>query len=231
MTQLERYLDSKKNAWSPVTLKNARTMLGAYGASILASTPEEFFESIKELAPYSRKTLFIMATGYWGACNPSLPNVYALYRKANRNVFKNAYQRKALQKSYDEVRAAIEAEEDGPFRRKALQLLTGAQRWSESFTSDGTSIVGKGGKTRADLRLVLRERVAIESISYSAFRRRLAKIASVTPHALRKLALTRAAERGATAADLCEIAGWSSISPAFVYLQPRSAERLRDFLK
>lgn len=229
MKSVTEYLHSKKNAWSPVTLKNVGSTLEAYGEEILLLSPESFLERIGHLAPYSRKTLFILASGFYGWAFPNQPNVYSEYRKANRNVFKNAYQRKVIKQSYREVRQAIEASPDEAFRTKALALLTSAQRWSESEQRDGGgTLIGKGGKRRTDFGSDL---LSVETIGYHAFRRKLHALCGITPHGLRKLALTEAAERGATAADLCEIAGWSSIVTAYVYLQPANAERLKGFLK
>jgi hypothetical protein len=225
--KVEQYLLSKRNAWSESTLKNARPMLLAYGADILSLTPEQFYDSLAALGDYSKKTLFIMAAGYYAFCFPQVPNPFTAFRKDNRNVFKHAYKKKTVGTSYAAVKAALEGHDDIAFRTKALHLLSSAQRWTESATSDGSgSITGKGGKQRSDFG----HGVLSSSIGYATFRRRLADCCGITPHALRKLALTRAASRGATAADLCAIAGWSSIATAISYLQPQEKERLASFL-
>jgi len=227
---LEKYLFSKRNAWSPVTIKKVRSMLLAYGGDILSLPPDEFFEKTSHLGGYSRKTLFVWAGGYYGFAFPEKENIYLTYRKDNRNAFKNVYQKKSPSISYEEAKARLEVHPEKAFREKALALLGSAQRWTESLHRDDVYIQhirGKGGKQRSNLSAF----VKADAIPYHTFRRRLQECCGVSPHDLRKLALSRAAANGATAADLCAIAGWSSIAPAYYYLVPKDNERLKELLK
>jgi hypothetical protein len=230
MKTLETYLHSKRNAWAPSTIAAVRGTLAKHGANVEHLTPQEFFDSLDSLGEYTRKTVFIIAAGYFGYLFPERPNSYSAFLKEYRNAFKNAYKKKLLDVSYEEVKAALEAQADGPFRRKALSLLGSAQRWTESSTAVGTTgrrlLVGKGNKQRVDL-----SEGGQSEIAYHSFRRKLQGLCGISPHALRKLALSRAVENGATAADLCAIAGWSTIAPSWSYLQPKDEDRLRSLLK
>lgn len=226
-TQIEAYLNSKQNAWSPVTLKKEGYRLRALAAHIDGNA-ETLWQALQTMAPYSRLTAWTRVTAFWAETFPGKENPYEVFRTKNANYFKNAYQRKAVPLTYEEARARIDAISDVGVKGRALTLLSSAQRYCESVQNgEAGAVVGKGGKHRADLRN------AVDGFSgtYHQFWKALKEATGLTPHMLRKLALTRAAENGAQAQDLMEIAGWSSIQTASIYLQPKRVEKLKEFLK
>jgi len=237
-TKAQLFIESKQRAWSMSTIKSVSSFLTKYGEGVLSLSPLAFLEKLEadNVTAYSIQTYFIHASNFFEFVNPTAVNVYKEFRKENRNVFKNSYQTKNLPITYQEVIDLLAKQEDSDEKEACLYILKTAQRCSEAGfkrkeedadeeLSPGF-IKGKGGKIRADLGdRVSRPRVLYYSV-YEYCKGRL----GITPHSLRKLALTRAAERGATAADLCEIAGWSSITTAIRYLQPKRAEELKAFL-
>lgn len=224
---IQKYIDSKQNAWSPVTLKKEAYRLYSL-AHVINGNAEALWQELQRLAPYTRQTAWTRVTAFWAESFPGNENPYEMFRTKNANFFKNVYKRKAVPISYDEAKARIEGIACAEVRAHALALLSSAQRYSESVQGkqDGV-VVGKGGKVRVDLRTSADGFAG----SYHQFWRALKEATSLTPHMLRKLALTRAAENGAQAQDLMEIAGWSSIQTASWYLQPKTVARLKEFLK
>jgi integrase len=241
--QIEAFLNKKKTAWSEATLASCSAFLNKYGSLVILGSPEVLLQALNTKGRYTVTTYFAHAASFYEFIHPNAPNVFALYRKDNRNVFKNAYQSRKIEKTYDEVRDILESQSPSDEKEACLYLLRTAQRSSEaglSRTSDavrassGTErpsdyIIGKGGKERINLGADLFPEGAVRWNYYRVYRY-LKGLLGISPHALRKLALTRAGERGAGAADLCEIAGWSSISTAIRYLQPQRAQKLRTYL-
>jgi hypothetical protein len=229
MKLIEQYIASKANAWSPATLKSELHRLRSV-ADHLNGDAEALWAAIQHLKPYSRLTLWTRVTAFWADMFPNQPNPYDVFRRANANWFKNAYQRKKVPLTYEEAKALIYGISDAGVRGHALTILLSAVRYAESnqpAQPDGT-LLGKGAKVRTDLRP---DGAKPFERSYCTFLRALKASTGLTPHALRKLALTHAAERGAQAQDLMEMAGWSSIVTASWYLQPKRKETLKGFLR
>jgi integrase len=240
-TQINQFLEKKKTAWSNTTLKSTAAFLRNYAELIKKGNPEAFLTSLQneKKNAYTIQTYFIHAGNFYEFLYPAKENVYRLYRKENRNVFKHAYQSKKVEVSYETVRNTLEQAAQSPERDACLYILKTAQRASEAglvrrigehreHSGDDQTIRGKGGRERLHLGAGLD--LSVTGTTYYRVRSYLQSLFGISPHALRKLALTRAAERGAQAADLCEIAGWSSIQTAIRYLQPQRAEILRGFL-
>lgn len=236
---IERFLESKKNAWSLTTLNAYKGFLNKYGELVNKSNPSAFLESLRMdgIKPYSIQTYFIQAANYWEFLNPTKTNPYKTFRKDNRNVFKNAYESKRVTKSYEEIKEIINSLPDCEEKTAILYILKTAQRASEAGLRRKKEeagieaqdyILGKGGKRRINLG-VSTERGS--ATNYYRVRRFLLRHTGLNLHELRKLALTRAADLGAGPADLCAIAGWSSINTAIRYLQPKDAERLKKYLE
>ena len=224
---IQKYLASKTNAWSPVTLTKETYRLTSL-AHAIDGNAETLWMELQRLAPYSRQTAWTRVTAFWAESFPGQENPYETFRTKNANYFKHAYQRKAVPLTYDEAKERIDSIADLAIKSRALTLMQTAQRYCESVqASDIGSVVGKGGKLRADLRGATDDFTG----TYHQFWKALKKATGLTPHMLRKLALTRAAENGAQAQDLMEIAGWSSIVTAGRYLQPKRVEKLKEFLK
>lgn len=240
MKEIEQFLEKKKTAWSETTLSSMAAFLRRYGGVVKRGEARTFLELLQsELKnAYTIQTYFIHAGNFYEFLYPTKENVFRIYRKENRNVFKNAYKSQKVEVDYETARCTLEAQPESEEKSACLYLLKTAQRSDEAGLSrrlqsvrqgirESETIIGKGGKERLNLGLNLR---APQRTTYYRVRSYLQRILSITPHDLRKLALTRAGERGASAADLCEIAGWSSINTAIRYLQPQRAEKLRTFL-
>lgn len=224
---IDTYLASKTNSWSPTTLQKESYRLRALAPHINGNA-NTLWQALQGMKPYSRVTAWTRVTAFWAESFPGQDNPYETFRSLNANFFKNSYQRKAVPVTYAEAKERISAIQTAAIRDHALALLASAQRYCESVQGgDSGSVVGKGGKVRADLR----SGSAAFSGTYHQFWKALKEETGLTPHMLRKLALTRAAENGAQAQDLMEIAGWSSITTAGWYLQPQRVEKLKEFLK
>lgn len=227
--RIAEYLDDKKNSWSPTTLKVETSRLNGL-AEVLDGDPKRLWKALDSYGPYTRVNMYGRVCTFWDEAFPSKPNPYTAWRDKNANFFKNAYEPKRVSLSYDEALTKIKAIEDEAIRARALDILKGAVRWAESEQPKGRDyIVGKGRKKRPDFRPETEGPAFTQS--YDTFLRKLRKATGLTPHDLRKLALTHAAESGAEAADLMEIAGWKSITTAALYLQPKRTDRLKKFLK
>lgn len=227
---INTYIEFHKNAWTDTTKRNVRGVLNKY-STYLNGDPEHLLNNLKSLKLYSQRTAYAILNQYWKFTNKG-DNTYETWLKKNRLYFKNSYQRKAVggSRSFREVYDTIQSLPESKYKTRALNLLHSAQRFGESCNpSNSGNIIGKGQKVRPDFRPFIE--VHGQPFSYHAFYRWLKKTSGVTPHDLRKLALTRLAEKGATAQDLCEVAGWSSIQTAFIYLQPKRIEQLKEMLK
>lgn len=214
MSVVAEYLKAHETAWAPTTMKSEASRLRAFSPS---ESPQELFDRVsKELKPYAVKTLFIRiahmekwAKAQWG---------YDEFMRTHRNKFKHAYERKEIGISFETAVERIDKLAE-PYRDASRDLLKTGVRISESYSVRDGKVTGKGGKTRRVYGTIRAEVPAREL-------RAQLKAVGLKPHDLRKLCATRLAERGATAADLCAIFGWSSISTAFRYLQPRDEARL-----
>jgi integrase len=147
------------------------------------------------------------------------------FAKRNKRLFRGAYKPERITITYAEAAQKLAALPSGDVRRTAERMLFGAQRWSDKACGDGL-VVGKGGRVRQEYSPA---DVQGATAPYQKVYRAL-KAVGLKPHTLRTLALNRLVERGATAADLMEVAGWSSMSTAVAYLQPKEHKRLKEML-
>lgn len=225
---LQDYLNTKRNCWSPATLRSEGSRIKTL-LPFITGRPSDLWNGIQTRGRYTRLTDFIRTSAFWKFINNG-DDVYDRWKKENRNFFKNVYDRKAVGLSYEEAEAAIASIGSESVRNLARAILSSGQRYCESIQEYGRGyITGKGGKRRPDFRPSTAG-VSTTKMGYISFYRHC-KAAGFTPHDLRKLALTRAAANGAGLADLCEIAGWESLETAFHYLQPSKTEKLKGFLK
>lgn len=225
MHKISKFIDSKKHAWSDVTKRKVRSDLLRYKDAITGDA-EELWESISHLSPYSRVTLWTRVSSYWDFVS-SGPNPYKAWREQNARQFKNAYKRKTPEITYSAAKEAIAKIQDVEVRGKAMQLLVGGLRWSESFTvTEQGYCIGKGGKSR---------KVFVPPIEYtkskSYFEKELKKVLDVTVHDLRKIRMTDLARQGLPPEDLCKIAGWSNFNTAASYLAPAKDDELARLFK
>lgn len=221
---IELYLDSKTKAWAPSTQKSERSRLESLGEALFQG-PDELYKSLESKAPYTIKTSFIRASAFfdWAVKRGYLEaNPYQTWMEENRRVFKNAYTAKLPQISYSEAKTRISTIPCKATRNKAMQLLHGGLRWSESFTIQNSECIGKGEKIR---------KVFVEPMSYtysySHFCKHLKKI-GLKPHDLRKIRATQLARKLNSPTDLCKVFGWESFTTASKYLAPLKDEELME---
>ncbi len=227
LPQIAAYLASKTNSWAPSTLRSESARLMTI-APYLTGEPLLLWQRLERLKPYSRSTTWTRVSAFWAFTFPGQPNPYVSFRSSNANFFKNAYTKERLCISFTEAKALIASIERVDIRTLALDILGSGCRFAESVQPKGKgTIMGKGSKVRSDLRS---DAPLLFTGSYFAFWRALKDATGIKPHTLRKLALNRAVENGATEADLMEIAGWSSIATAASYLQPKREKTLKGMM-
>jgi integrase len=226
MNQVEKYLASKKNAWSPSTFKSERSRLKKL-AALVNKPPQAAFDQLTATCDsYTVKTSFIRLGEFYSFVFPTKANPFKIFMKDNANYFKRAYQSKPVPCSFEEVTQKIVAITNEAVREKARQLLLSGMRWTESHTVDEHGYVtGKGGKRRR----VYAAKVGA-SVSYYAVYKEL-KQHGITPHMLRKLFATKLGDnKDVTPQDLCKLMGWEDISTAYRYLQPKADDRLASLV-
>lgn len=208
---LEAYIDSKKYAWAPLTLKKESSRLRVL-LPYIDGNPESLWEFLESYKPYTRVTAWTRAADYWKFKTGQ--DVYHNWRKENARVFKNTYQRRAPAVSYSEAKELLSKISDPEVKQKAYQLLKGGLRYRESTTIQSGYIVGKGSKKRR----VFTEEVPF-SKSYEYFWKRLKEETGLKPHDLRKIRIMDLCDKGARPEEICEIAGWSDYSTAQSYIK------------
>jgi integrase len=213
------YIESKKNAWSPVSLKNERSKLHK-ALLLIQQGPEALYvQGIQLYSPYSLKQLFIRAGEFYRFCNPDSANPFKLYMKNNAQLFKNVYDKEELDVSYEEARVRIEGLE-GELKELALFLITTGLRAEEALKYDGSGfVIGKGKKKRKVFSTQPYPKG--HQVTYSMLHKGLAKV-NLKPHTLRKLYATKLADNGLQAVDLMKIMGWNSMETASLYLQAKN---------
>jgi integrase len=224
---IKQYVDSNKLSWSPTTQKSELARLMAL-APQLDGDPETLWAALQVYKPYTRITTWTRVVAFWDWCGKK-SNPYRQWRKTHSRLFKNAYTKERLDITYEEAEKRIETIMDQRIRNTAIDILKSAQRSSEALTHrapDGM-VIGKGNKRRPDFRPELSG--PSYDGPYITFYRALKKV-GLKPHTLRKLALTRLVDKGATAYDLMEVAGWSSVQTASSYIQPKNIDRLKKLM-
>lgn len=221
---ISQYLEDKESAWALSTWKSEKARLNSI-ADQLDKTPAQLHSWCKAqgLKSYTIKTLFIRLTDFekWAEADWG----YQKYMKTHRNRFKHAYQKEEIKITYEAAVAHISnLRNNSPASSHALGLIQTGLRLNESYGLAGDAVRGKGGKTRKIFGRIE------ATVSKSTLARRLKEI-GLKPHTLRKLCATRLADRGATAADLCKVFGWSSISTAYQYLQAKDDEKLAALME
>lgn len=216
---IELYLDGKRNQWAPETLRGTKYRL-KMALPFLNGSPETLFNGLCDIKPYSRVTTWVNVSAFWFELYGS--SVYSDWKRTNSRLFKNAYQPEKLALTYEEAIDRIGQIKSSNSRVKALNMIMSAQRYSDTILPNGD--VESKGRVRPNFGAN-----SVPQVKYTTFYNHL-KAVGLKPHTLRKLALTRLASNGATAADLCLVAGWSNISTAFFYLQPKRVEELKGLL-
>jgi hypothetical protein len=230
-SHIDAYLEAKRLAWSPSTLRSERARLGAWLAE-LSGTPEALWQAMemRGLRPYSRVTTWTRICQFVDWCIATKliqgTNAYVAWRKENARLFKNAYVPKFPEMGFEEAEQRVRTLPAATARR-AVEILYSGLRFTESQTHAAGRVVGKGGATRQ----VYVPPVAGPDLtqSYSTFVRHLRSV-GLAPHMLRKLALMEFVDQGATAFELRTIAGWKSLAPAVSYIDgnPRRIAALAE---
>lgn len=214
---IDEYMDSKQYAWAPSTLRSELYRLQSVSDK-LDGNPVKLWKGIQYQKPYSRLTTWTRVTEYWqwlmdeGKISYG-KNPYKEWRTKNARVFKNVYLKKTPEITYQEAKERIGTITDPRVREKALRLLEGGLRFSESDTLRDGTVNGKGSKRR---RAFCTEGTI--DCGYGVVYRALRKI-GIRPHDLRKLFLSRLVEMGANEFELCEVAGWSNLNTASSYIK------------
>lgn len=226
--QIEAYLASKSNSCAASTLSGMGRRLKPIAAS-LNGDPHALWAVLEaKYSPYTRVTLWVTVTSFWDWMieegHTDGPNRYTEFRKRNRNFFKNTYARRAVEFTYEEVREKVLGIDDDATREKALQLLTGGLRYTESktLTPDGY-LMGKGASPRKAYVAPVDYRQ-----SYSTFLREMKKV-GITPHVLRKVTATKLG-RVMDDITLMEVFGWKSIETSKFYRQPMKEAETRKII-
>lgn len=219
---IQMYLDDKRLAWAPTTLKSERYRLqGIVG--FVTGDALVLWNALSQHGAYSRLTIWIRVTDMWQWAldegHLSGGNPYRAFKKKNARLFKHVYEKKIPEITFDEAKARIAGIADAAIRRRATELLVSGLRWAESGRVEAGSVVGKGSKRR-DVFVPEIEGPEFTGC-YETFRLALKEV-GLAPHDLRKIFLNRVVELGATEFDLRQIAGWSSIATASSYIKANS---------
>lgn len=212
------YLEAKESAWAVSTWKSEKARLNSLAGSLHLS-PLGLYKKLEKqgMKPYSIKTAFMRVIDLEAFAG--LEPKFREFLRTHKNRFKYAYQREEVIITFEEARARIAGLAE-PYRSMATGLLTTGLRLSEAYAVKDGKVIGKGGKPRKIFGTIGK------TAPKSTFARKL-KAIGLKPHTLRKLCATRLAEKGASAADLCKVFGWSDIRIAYQYLQGKSDERLQ----
>ena len=216
---IESYLEHKESSWALSTYRSEKSRLNAQAASLHLS-PKELHKRLTEqgMKPYSIKTLFIRLSDLEKFAK--LPASFAAYLESHKNRFKHVYQAEELTITYEQAQALI-GQLAQPYRSMAEGMLQTGVRISEAYGVEDGRVVGKGGKPRKVFGIIK------ETAPKSTFALKLKEI-GLKPHTLRKLCATRLADKGASAADLCKVFGWSDIRVAHKYLQAKADAKLQE---
>ena len=225
---IDVYLEDHESAWAASTWKSEKARLNALRGK-LNGKPEDLHKWLKEQGykPYGIKTIFIRLCSMESWCRKTnriskTPFTDYVHRHANR--FKHAYKKEDIQITYNEALRRIDLSLAEPHRSMALSLLRTGLRLSEAYKVSNGMVTGKGEKTR-------KVYGTIEMTASKHSLSRKLKAIGLKPHTLRKLCATRLAEKGASAADLCKVFGWSSITTSYQYLQAKDDERLAALME
>lgn len=219
----EKYLEAHRHSWAESTMRTERYRLTGILTLPSSASPEELWRSMQAAGwkPYTIKTAFVRLSAMERWSRKDLG--YDKFLREMRNRFKHSYERKDVRVTYEEAVSRIDQISCSKTKAMALDMLKTGVRLSEAYAIKDGSVRGKGNKLRRVFGEVKAE------VPRSTLWARL-KAVGLKPHDLRKLCATRLAERGATAADLCKVFGWSSIATAYRYLQPKDDSKIQEMM-
>lgn len=234
IAHIDKYLESKRLAWSASTLRSEAARLNAW-APVLDGNPSALWAEMERRGTkaYSRVTTWtrVVQVIDWligaGALSAPAGNAYKAWREENARLFKNAYVRRQPDVTFEEAEKRLNSL-PADVARRGLEILYSGMRYAESCTHKDGRVIGKGGKARE---------VYVPAVkgpeyerAYTTFVRHLRGV-GLKPHDLRKLALTRLVELGANEFELCHIAGWSSLAPALSYIKVKARRKQELMMK
>lgn len=225
---VKQYIEAKKLAWSPASVKSEQARLARNLDLINMKQPMQAYLVATErgLKSYAIKTLFIRINSFCTYLNKE-DDRFARFMQTHAQLFKHVYQKERLVVTYGQAKEMIARIPDSQVRLAALNLLQTGMRANELLTYDGSGLIkGKGGK----IRQVYNNVQPVTGVTYNQLYSAL-KTVGLKPHTLRKLAATELARAGLKEADLLEVMGWSNIATATSYLQPLAKDELMNRVK
>lgn len=225
---INKYIQSKSNAWSASSLKSEAARLHQL-ADVIALGPQAVYDYLfTKQSPYTIKTTFIRLTAFYDFAEPGHPNPFRQFMQENARLFKGVYARREVEVDYLEARKRIGQIVDLEARQLADFILHTGCRSTEALTYKGTGeVLGKGGKVRKLITLNQAPYPVNHSLTYSKFHKALHTV-GLKPHTLRKLYATKLVEGGLREADLMSIMGWTNMQTASYYLIPKQGATLKQ---
>lgn len=219
--KINAYLESKESAWAPATYSSEKSRLHSVAADLHLG-PQKLKKKLEAEGkkPYSIKTLFIRLADLEKFLGE--PAGYGQYLETHKNRFKHVYVKEEIEMTFEEAMRRI-AQLESPYKEQAQGMLLTGVRISEAYKVAQGRVTGKGGKSRKIFGTI--ELTAPKSTFWLKL-----KAVGLKPHTLRKLCATRLADKGATAADLCKVFGWTDIKTAYQYLQAKEDSRLETLM-
>lgn len=220
LEMIEKYIESKRRAWSQTTLRSERHRLrGLAAASAINGDPETLWRHLEaHSAPYARVTAWTRVGSFWQWAIEkghvtNARNLYPEFRRENARLFRNTYQRKMPEITLAEARERVEMVKNPEARELGQEFLSSGVRWIDRERQTGDVVEGKGGKRRR----VATHRTNGPAITYRAFLRAM-KPTGIKPHDLRKIVATHLCKDGMNPADLCKVMGWNRFSTGESYI-------------
>lgn len=226
--KIEKYIQSKKLAWSDSTLRSERGRLNSVlkGCEKFPPPRNLYSQLKKRYKEYTIRTIFIRLGEFYSFLHKDVPNPYKSFLKENARLFKYVYKKKEVKKTFDEVRKEI-AQFPKDIQPLALSLLNSGIRISELVTYEHKTqtVVGKGGKRRKVYGVQKRGEVTPYKIK--KLRKELKRL-SLTPHDLRRICATKLYNSGEVdPVTLQKVFGWESFETAARYIQAANEEGLK----
>jgi integrase len=229
-TLAEQYIESKKLAWSPSTIRSETYRLRAVDMKLVKDATKQYEHLASKLKPYALKTMFIRLTDFYEWMleqgHASGHNIYRKFMKDNARLFKYAYKKEEVNVDFEDAIRRINKLQNPEVREAAIFYVKTGLRYFELAKVEDGHVVGKGGFRRAVL-IPAGLRVPTLTASYSSFLQALKKV-GLRPHVLRKVYANRLLRAGWTQADVMAALGWRSLQTVSSYQQSLSTEQLRQ---
>ncbi len=222
--QVDRYIESKKLAWSASTLKSEFYRLKTVDWDHFKNPQKQYEILSQRLKPYALKTMFIRLTDFYEFLELG-PNIYRKFMKDNARLFKNAYKKKQVDVDYKSTLEKISRISRAESRAKALFDLKAGLR-VQADKIEGNEIVGKGG-FRRPLLVAEADKAPLYPFSYSTYREDLKQV-GLSAHDLRKVFANKLLRAGLSLTDIMAAGGWRSLQSVEKYLQELKTDELKD---